>query len=96
MATTRDYLIEVKPIAIYNRDAQRLEYVTISISEASKIIFGISNVSYTNKIRYAIRNDGRIDKSITILGHNLFIREATVKQIEQLGKEKFIKIEHGT
>lgn len=86
--------IEPIPIAIYNTDLKRLEYITNSIAEASRIIIGKSNVTTDTKVRYALKNKKRI--TTNNLGYTVAVREATIEQISQLGKNKLLKIEHAS
>jgi hypothetical protein len=81
------------PVAIYNAEAQRLEYIANSIAEASRIIFGTTNVTSDEKIRYALKNKKRINKAI--LGYIVAIRVANTKQVAELGRKKFIKKGNG-
>ena len=85
-------MIEALAVAIYNADLKRLEYITNSIAEATRIIVGSTNVNTDEKIRYALRNKKKIENNL--LGYNVAIRVATNKQVDILGKKTFLKIKH--
>ena len=85
-------MIEALAVAIYNADLKRLEYITNSVAEATRIIVGGTNVNTDEKIRYALRNKKKIENNL--LGYNVAIRVATNKQVDILGKKKFLKIKH--
>lgn len=84
--------IEPVPIAIYNTDLKRLEYITNSLAEACRLIVGKTNLTTTEKVRYALKNKKRIPEND--LGYTVAVKEATIKQIAELGINKFVKIKH--
>lgn len=81
-------------VAIYNADLKRVEYITSSLSEATRIVSGKTNVSTDEKIRYALKTKKKIPVEKTILNHSVALRIATSEQMKLLGKNKSIKINY--
>ena len=84
--------VNFQALAIYNTDEQRLAYITYSIAEATKLIFGQTNINENERLRRALKSKGKVSKGINSIGFNVFVREATVKQMALLGKQKSVKI----
>lgn len=80
-------------VAVYNTEIKELAYVTFSVTEASKLIYGRNNQVDKSRTQYLLKNGGKIEAKDTVLGFTVKIKEATLKQQELLGFEKVKKIE---
>ena len=82
-------------IAIYNSDEKKVAYVASSVSEASRIIFGHSTVTYDGIVRRYSKSHTLIKKDgdrKCILGYNVAVRDTNTEQRKLLSTNKFIKI----